>query len=103
MKGWELYSWPDGDGWKYSVLMGTNRIKTYKEVTQNKIVVSGTEMLKLLLDKLPENESIFWISREWLGRCWGSNYGNPSLPDPLTVKKIKEYCSNKNLILSISE
>jgi len=103
MKGWELYSWPDGDTWNYSVLPGTNRIKSYKEVTTNHIIVSGTDLLKLMLDKLPENENIFWIGREWLEQCWGGNYGNLSLPDPLTVTIIKEYCADINLVLSITD
>jgi hypothetical protein len=61
MKGWELYSWPDGNDWMYSILGGTNRTKTYEEVITNRIAVSGKDSLKLLLAKLPENENIFWI------------------------------------------
>jgi len=40
MKGWKLYSWPDGSYWNYSVLIGTNRVKSYEEVTTNKIIVT---------------------------------------------------------------
>lgn len=102
MKGWELYSWPNGYDWNYSILIGTNRLKSYKEVTTNKIIVFGKDSLKLLLDRIPENENIFWIGKGWLEKCWGSNYGNLSLPDSWVVLEINEYCIQKKLVLNIS-
>jgi hypothetical protein len=103
MKGWELYSWPNGNDWNYSILVGTNRVKSYEEVTGNKIIVTGKDSLKMVLDKFPENENILWIGKEWLSRCWGSDYGNLSLPDNKTINEIKEYCTQKKLILNISD
>jgi hypothetical protein len=103
MKGWELYSWPNGNDWNYSILVGTNRIKTYEEVTTNQIIVLGKDSLKILLDKFPENENIFWVSKGWLENCWNTDYGNLSLPDDKTVNEIKDYCIQKKLVLSISE
>jgi hypothetical protein len=44
-----------------------------------------------------------WIGKEWLSRCWGSDYGNLSLPDDKTINEIKEYCTQKKLILNISD
>ena len=103
MKGWELYSWPNGNDWNYSILVGTNRVKSYEEVTGNKIIVTGKDSLKMVLDKFPENENILWIGKEWLSRCWVSDYGNLSLPDDKTINEIKEYCTQKKLILNISD
>ena len=71
MKGWELYSWPSESDWNYSILIGTNRNKTYQEVTTNKISVVGKDSLKILLDKFPANEQIFWI-----GKPSGDDWGN---------------------------
>jgi hypothetical protein len=102
MKGWELYSWPDGNSWKYSILEGTNRLKTYEEVTGNKIIVSGEDSLKLLLNKFPANEEIFWISEEWLYRLWNGNYKNLSLPSESIINEITEYCHQKELILTVN-
>lgn len=102
MKGWELYSWPNGSDWNYSILVGTNRIKSYEEVTSNEITVFGMDSLKMLLDKFPENENIFWIGKGWLERCWGINYGNLTLPDNKTINEIKDYCMQKKLLLNIS-
>lgn len=103
MKGWELYSWPNGSDWNYSILGGTNRLKSYEEVTTNEIMVCGTDSLKMLLDKIPENENIFWIGKGWLERCWGSGYGNLSLPDSQIIIEIQAYCTEQNLIMNISD
>jgi hypothetical protein len=103
MKGWELYSWPNGNNWNYSILIGTNRTKTYDEVTTNKIIVAGKDSLKMLLDKFPENEYIFWIGKGWLESCWDGNYGNLSLPDNKTINEIKEYCTSRKLVLGITD
>lgn len=97
MKGWELYSWANGDDWKYSILMGTNREKTYDEVVANEIAVIGKDSLKMLLDKFPAQEEIFWRGKgtgEWT---------NLSLPDEYTVNEIKNYCQQKNLFIHIME
>jgi hypothetical protein len=102
MKGWELYSWPNGDGWNYSILGGTNRIKSYTEVTTNPLIVFGKDSLKMLLDKLPKNEYISWIGEGWLKQCWGGNYGNLSLPDEETINEITAYCLQIQLTLTVS-
>jgi len=103
MKGWELYSWPNGDDYNHSLLPGTNRIKTYGEVTHNRFIVFGVDSLKMLLGKIPAEESIFWIGRNWLEQCWGGNYsGNLELPDIYTMNEIKEFCIEQNLILGIT-
>jgi hypothetical protein len=103
MKGWELYSWPNGDDWYFSILAGTNRTKTYSEVIQSPFIVCSADSLKLLLNKFPANEEIFWIGEEWLDRCWGNYYGNLALPDIYTISEIKAYSIQKKLLLSISE
>jgi hypothetical protein len=33
MKGYELYSWREGDGWRFGLITGTNRSKTCAEIT----------------------------------------------------------------------
>lgn len=103
MKGWELYSWPNGADWNHSLLPGTNRLKSYVEVTSNRLVIFGSDSLKMLLDKLPEGEEIFWIGRGWLGKAWGSGYGDLTLPDENTLNEIKAYCLQNNLVLRISD
>jgi hypothetical protein len=103
MKGWELYSWPNGNDWNYSILIGTNRLKSYNEVTANKIVIVGKDSLKMLLVKIPIKDEILWVGKGWLESAWHDNYGNLSLPDTNTIDEIKNYCSRKELELVVIE
>lgn len=36
LKGYELYSWQNGNDWFFSLVVGTNRNKSVKEVLTNK-------------------------------------------------------------------
>jgi hypothetical protein len=103
MKGWELYSWQHGNAWHYSILMGTNRAKSCEEITANPITVLGKDSLKMLLDKLPENENVFWEGKSWLTGCGNSNYGSLYLPDEATVNDVSVFCTQKKLILNIAK
>lgn len=98
MKGWELYSYPNGSDWNYSILMGTNRAKTYQEVITNKIAVVGKDSLKMLLNKFPAKEEIFWI-----GKRSGDGWDNLSFPNIGTINEIKDYCQQKELVLNVFE
>jgi hypothetical protein len=75
MKGWELYSWPaNGENctWKYTLAQGSNRLKSYSEVTSDTAFnIIGEQQLKLLLNKLPVSENILWVGKSWLGNVWG--------------------------------
>ncbi len=101
VKGWELYSWPNGTDWNYSILPGTNRVKNCTEVTTNKIVVVGLSSLKKLLDKLPAKEEIPWIDPDWITRIWSGTCGNLSLPDSRTLNEITRYCNQKGLLIKV--
>jgi hypothetical protein len=108
MKGWELYSWPAGNEWYYSLMVGTNRIKTYAEVTSAEasalhlITVIGIDTLKLVFAKFPENEYITWIGKGWLESSWGGNYGNLQLPPQNTIEEITQFCNQKKLNLQLA-
>lgn len=99
MKGWELYSWPKGNYFYYSFLIGTNRSKNYDEIIANKLRVSGKDSLKLLLSKFPENENLFWFGAAWSAK----NSGSFALPDEETVNEIKVFCTQKKLTLMVGE
>lgn len=103
MKGWELYSWPSGAAWKYSILEGTNRLKTYEEVTTNTIVVTGEDALKRMLDKFIAGEFITWIGPGWLHACWSEDSKDLALPPQGILEDIKGYCTAKQLTLQITE
>jgi len=109
MKGYELYSWQEGNDWYFSILAGTDRIKTYAEVISNNpsaihlITVTGINSLKLVLAKFPEDEYITWIGEGWLQRCWGSNYGNLRLPPQNYIDEITQFCTQKKLNLQVTD
>ena len=108
MKGWEIYSWPSGNERSYSILVGTNRIKSYEEVTDEQsamhlITVRGVDTLKLVLDRFPEAEYILLISQAWLQNNWGGNYGNLCLPPKNAIDDISVFCTQKKLNLHVTD
>lgn len=69
MKGYELYSWQAGKIRVYTLITGTNRSKSFEEITAlentidgNIIKISVTSLtdLKTLLSRLPAAEEVFW-------------------------------------------
>ena len=59
-KGMELYSWQNVDGdWLFSILFGTNRNKTIKEV---KAFVMDISEIEDCFCNMPVGENIFWLS-----------------------------------------
>ena len=65
MKGYELYSWKTSKGWHFSLLVGTNRLKTYEEATSQRIRIDGVDALKKKLSQLPAGEEVFWATRRF--------------------------------------
>ena len=112
-KGYELYSWPaeEKNEWQFTLITGTNRLKTYKEIVSAedivseggwvKVSVTGTEDLKTLLGQLPTGESVTWNSRAWLEQV-GVPAGSIRLPDKDIVSEIESYCRRLGLALTIA-
>lgn len=73
-KGWELYVWEqDGDAF-YSLMIGTNRIKSDDEIARS--AVRGFETIKARLDGLNKGESVFIHGRR-LGKAASSSAVKP--------------------------
>ena len=59
-KGMELYSWQDESSeWVFSILYGTNRLKTIPEVKSGPM---DTAAVNECLCLLPDGESVFWLN-----------------------------------------
>ncbi|HEY94546.1 MAG TPA: hypothetical protein G4O15_06360 [Dehalococcoidia bacterium] len=109
MKGYELYSWREGDEWQFKLITGTNRTKTLQEIVNNTdeisefvdIRVTGVDALLTLLHKLPDGESVFWGKTLRVGDTTGSNVVL-EFPDAITRKFIIDY-ADKNGIGVIPE
>lgn len=65
-KGVELYSWHDAasDSWRFSLLPGTNRLKTLAEITDPARTIISVEDLKKQLAHLAAEEYVTWNSTD---------------------------------------
>ncbi|NJK95750.1 MAG: hypothetical protein HC905_13305 [Bacteroidales bacterium] len=81
------------------MLTGTNRAKSEVEVRTNPIAVTGTDSLKMILEKIPAQEEIFWL--KWTTDREGSQNNGFPLPDNETIQEIKAFCGQKGLILHV--
>jgi hypothetical protein len=91
MKGYELYSWQDGNEWNFSLLVGTNREKTLDEIKEAKTILRGVDALTSALGQMPTGQYITWSSRETL-----------SYPPDDIIEQVKQGCEDKGLILNIA-
>ena len=89
MKGYELYSWQDGNQWNFALLVGTNREKTLDEIKATKTVLRGVDALTAALEQMPAGQYITWSSRESL-----------SFPPDDIIKQIEQVCTDRGLILN---
>jgi hypothetical protein len=104
MKGYELYSWKVKGRWHYSVLVGTNRSKSYAEITSPQVERIGIEALKAELKKVPKGEEVFWRSAAHPGVERPRTKGSPilELPSRERIKRIREHCSKLGIKLTLS-
>jgi hypothetical protein len=103
-KGYELYSWEEEGQWHFTLITGTNRLKTIEEVTSEgdsisetgwvKIQVAGADAIKDVLSRLPEGESVFWCDELHTGQ---STETNLQLPPEQIVDAIEEYAEQCGL------
>ena len=61
MKGWELYIWLDGGENYFSLLVGTNRLKSDEEIAQ--AAVKGLDAIKPKLNELKEGQYVTVLGR----------------------------------------
>jgi len=90
MKGYELYSWQDGNQWKFSILVGTNREKALDEIKSADVVLSSMDALKSRLEEIPAGQYITWSSKETF-----------SFPPDDIIEQVEQTCKDKGLILTI--
>lgn len=95
MKGYELYSWRDkrSGEWYFALLPGTNRLKTYDEITAPQTQMKTVDRLQQELTKLPGGEHIEWIT-------WTDN--KLGMPPNEIVNQIQAMSRELGLDLSIS-
>jgi stage III sporulation protein SpoIIIAA len=85
MKGYELYSWQIENEWYFSLIEGTNRLKTYEEVTSEEVTIKGIIALNKEIARLPKGDTVFF----------NRNLEHPDLqlPPESIIQDIKTYCN----------
>jgi len=102
-KGYELYSWKVKGRWHYSIHAGTNRAKSYEEITSSEAERIGIEAIKEELKKLPKGEEVFWRSAAHPGVKKPMAKGSPilELPSRKRIKSIRAYCNKLGIKLKL--
>jgi hypothetical protein len=70
-KGYDLFWWPEDGQWHFTLITGTDRLKSREEIVSNENIVSedgwvhihvvGVEAIETVLSRLPQNEYVFWL------------------------------------------
>jgi hypothetical protein len=92
MKGYELYSWQEQGEWTFALVVGTNRIKTYDEISAPEARVRGLHGIRAELDLLPRGEQVFWTA----GRV-----PNTVLPPDRLLDGLTAHCTQRGLQLVV--
>ena len=90
MKGYELYSWQMQGAWYFSLVVGTNRLKTFEEVSSPEVRMQGIEALKRKLHTLAGGEQVFWL---------GQRVPGMARPPDEMVDAINAYCVDRDIQL----
>lgn len=111
VKGYELYSWQVEDELYFTLITGTNRLKSYEEITSSeavvnddgwaKITVQGVESIKATLGRLPEGEDVFWIGEKWLEQVGQTEMGDLALPSREIIDDLEAHCHQLGLQLHV--
>jgi hypothetical protein len=111
MKGYELYSWKSGRAWRFTLVTGTNRLKTLAEITSPesvvedhvcKITVEGVPALKEALDRLPSGEQVSWWEKRDLPSDSLLPRARLKLPPRSLVRDVQSHCSERDIELTVA-
>ena len=108
MKGYELVSWQTDETWYFTLVTGTNREKTFDELTQPdsqvtddgyvKITVAGVDQIKEVLARLPANSEVLWSGMDLAGQVpEGMLYF--TYPEAQVIEDLIAYCAQLNITL----
>ena len=103
MKGYELFSWKENGHWHYSLLPGTNREKTYEEITSKTTVIVGTSNFESELKRLPKGAEVLWQSDAPAGvkRPTSSNATSFKQPSRKRIDRIRALCDKLGIKLTL--
>jgi len=111
MKGYELYSWQSGKAWRFTLITGTNRLKTLAEITSRenvmedgwvKITAKGVPDLKATLDRLPPSAQVVWWGERDLPPGSVIPQARLEFPPEQLVQEIRSHCAGLGIQLEVS-
>jgi hypothetical protein len=112
MKGYELYSWSENNQWHFTLITGTNRVKSLEEIISNentvtpdgwvRISAQGVDSIQNVLKGLPQHEAIFWVSEQWLKQAQ-VQADQITLPPQEIIDVVQKYCKQLGLELLVSK
>jgi hypothetical protein len=92
MKGYELYSWEKGGTWYFSLLIGTNRLKTLEEIQDPATALQAMDELKPTLESLHRGQYVSWSAADPL-----------AFPPEEWIQQVEQICEDKGLELFIAK
>ena len=100
---YELYSWKVKGRWHYAIIEGTERAKSYEEITAKDSQYTGLAALKDELKKLPRGAELFWMSAAHAGVDKPQTKDSPilELPSRQRIKRIKADCEKLGIKLAL--
>ena len=110
MKEYELYSWKSGAAWRFTLINGTNRLKTVAEITSSesviegdwiKITVEGVSDLESVLNRLPSGTQVFWQGAHHPGVDSHILKVALRVPPERLVREIRARCAELDIRLEV--
>ena len=103
MKGYQLFTWKEKGHWHYSLSPGTNRERTYEEITSKTTVIVGTPEFESELKRLPKGAEVFWHSDAPPGTRKPASSGPISFKHPSRkrIERLKTHCDKLGIKLTL--
>ena len=113
MKGYELVSWQAGGEWNFTLITGTNREKSFDELTMAgnevssdgyvKLTVTGVDDLLKVLALLPQDEQVIWGGMALEGEVPEGAVYFTYPPDEI-IQQVSDFCTSRKIqLITVSQ
>lgn len=103
MKGYQLFTWKEKGRWHFSLLSGTNRERSYTEITTGPAVAVGMGEFEGALKRLPRGSEVLWQSDAPPGikRPSSSEMISFKHPSRKRIERIRSQCDKLGIKLTL--
>lgn len=101
MKGYEIFSWKTDAGWRFALVVATNRTKSSEEIMTAEWVFDDAAALVAHLQTLPAHTEIFWADEEMAALLTSNGTNLFSLPPEEIITTVLEGAAAADLSLTI--